>query len=640
MKKLLLFALVLSVIVSSALYVSAGTGENTQKYEYIMPMEYTNIERIQNCYIAWDNREKCALYGLNGEKISDDYDYIGAFVDEQIASASKDGKYYVINNFGAAIGEFDGRIIDISDYILVNLTYSNEDGRPFSYYEGEFGVYTYTGELIKTLPYSKFNTPKNWGIGITFAGKRLFFKKNDKWGALDENFNVAIEPLYDEIYPFYNKDGNITVAIQNGKYGLIDKDGNIVADFVYDTINPLYNNGKINAYRTVQGETYMKFQGEKYGLFDKYGKEVKKLDELIPKALYDEYNLIQVCTKNTRSDSDEYGELSGLIDFDGNTVIPVENTNIWNISEGFITAQKSYDHCGYYDLKGNEITEFKYRMTSPFSDGLAFVSSCINDEWKNEVINTKGETVFNTSGWAGGFYGGIAEIETGKFIDENGNVVINNHEWETVSGLDWWSYKGGGTFIVSDGSRYGVVKYTKFISPWAKDAVDKAEKIKLINTDNNYNYTSPVTREDFCELIYNYLCNYTKENNTINIKNPFTDTDNAHIAILNSEGIINGKSPTEFAPNDYLTREEAATIIFRLINKTYKNWTTTDIYFEFADNTQISDWAMNGIQTLCNIGIMNGVENNKFAPQNPYTTEQAVATLVRVYNNFAETQNK
>ena len=60
------------------------------------------------------------------------------------------------------------------------------------------------------------------------------------------------------------------------------------------------------------------------------------------------------------------------------------------------------------------------------------------------------------------------------------------------------------------------------------------------------------------------------------------------------------------------------------------------MYFEFADNAQISDWAMNGIQTLCNMGIMNGVENNRFAPQNPYTTEQAVATLVRVYNNFAE----
>ncbi|UKI36790.1 MAG: S-layer homology domain-containing protein [Clostridiales bacterium] len=32
-------------------------------------------------------------------------------------------------------------------------------------------------------------------------------------------------------------------------------------------------------------------------------------------------------------------------------------------------------------------------------------------------------------------------------------------------------------------------------------------------------------------------------------------------------GIIKGKSETEFAPNDSLTREEAAAILCRLINK-------------------------------------------------------------------------
>lgn len=106
--------------------------------------------------------------------------------------------------------------------------------------------------------------------------------------------------------------------------------------------------------------------------------------------------------------------------------------------------------------------------------------------------------------------------------------------------------------------------------------------------------------------------------------------------MLNALGVIKGKSETEFAPNDYLTREEAATIIFRLINTVHSGWTATEQYFDFADSGQISDWAMNSIQVICNMGIMKGVEGNKFAPKDNYTTEQAIVTLVRVYDNFNE----
>ena len=511
-------------------------------------------------------------------------------------------------------------------------------------------MYTYTGELVKVLSYEKFKPYKNDGFWITFTGGRMLFRENGKWGAVDNNFSTVIEPVYDKIYPFSDTGSGITIAIINGNYGLIDRDGNIVADFVYDGIEPLYSNGRLNAYRVMQGESYMAMQGEKYGLLDKNGKMIKQLDELVPKRLYEEYNLIEVYTKNTRADSEEYGELYGLIDYNGNIVIPIEHTNIWNISDGIVAAQKSYDRCGYYDVNGNEITEFKYRMVSPFSEGLAFASSCINDVWSHEVINTKGEVVFNPKGWANGFYGGIAEVETGKFIDTNGKVVIDNPEWKTASesGLNWWSYKDDGTFIVSDGENYGVAKYTGFISPWAKESVAEAEKLNLINADENYNYAAFITREEFCELVFSYINNF--KFNYINnfseyifsaglIKPPFADTNNKHIGVLNALDIINGKSETEFAPNDYLTREEAAVIINRLIKYMYPNSATTEMYFNFDDSEQISDWASSSIQAICNMGIMKGVGDNKFAPQDLYTTEQAITTLVRVYNNFANADN-
>lgn len=645
MKKLLSLILTITILCSTAIVAFADDtasavtlSDNTKNYEYILPMEYTGIERCQSCYIAYDKQNKCAIYDLNGKKLSDDYDYIGSFFDEQVAEARRDNEYYIVNPYGTVLGKFDKRIINVSEYVLVNLTESNEDGRPLSYFEGEFGVYTYTGDLVKVLSYEEFKPPKNWGFWITFAGGRMLFTENGKWGATDSSFNTVIEPIYDKIYPFADAESRITIAMANGKYGLIDQDGNTVADFIYNGIYPLHNdNGKINAYKVTQDSAQ---ETVRYGLLDRYGKTIKQLGEIEPQTLYEDYKLIKVSKKNNRDDREQYEYLYGLIGYDGNIVIPVENTNIWGISEGIAAAQKAEDQNGYYDINGREITDFKYITVSLFSEGFAFASSFTGGVWTHEVINKNGEIMFNPSNWSGGFYGGIAQIEAGKFIDTKGNTVIDNPEWTAGPELNWWSYKDDGRFIVSDGENYGVAKYTGYISSWAKETVSEAKRLNIIKTDANYNYTAFISREEFCELVFNYIKNFPGSAFSVGIiKPPFTDTDNEHIEVLNALGIVKGKSETEFAPNDSLTREEAAAILCRLINKIYPGGDATAQYFDFADSGQISEWAMNDIQVICNMGIMQGVGDNRFAPKELYTTEQAIATLVRVYNNSSKSND-
>lgn len=167
-------------------------------------------------------------------------------------------------------------------------------------------------------------------------------------------------------------------------------------------------------------------------------------------------------------------------------------------------------------------------------------------------------------------------------------------------------------------------------SDWAKSDIEKAIALNIINVGGNYNFPAPITREEFCELIYNYCYNVVKEVDTVTGENKFTDTTNSKIIRLNAMGIINGKSETEFAPNDLLTREEAAVILNRMVNKTIPV-PVTEMYFNFDDEASISDWASDSIQIMCNMGVMNGVGDNKFAPKETYTTEQAIATIVRVY---------
>lgn len=165
-------------------------------------------------------------------------------------------------------------------------------------------------------------------------------------------------------------------------------------------------------------------------------------------------------------------------------------------------------------------------------------------------------------------------------------------------------------------------------SEWAAKDIDYALAVGITDYGKDYLYKENITREEFCELIYNLIV-LASDEITAPITDSFTDTKNDKILMLNGLGIINGKSATEFAPNDYLTREEAATIIIRMVNKVFP-MASTEMWFEYDDINEVSEWASDSIQTISNLGFMNGVGNNRFAPKDTYTTEQAIVTLVRV----------
>ena len=173
-------------------------------------------------------------------------------------------------------------------------------------------------------------------------------------------------------------------------------------------------------------------------------------------------------------------------------------------------------------------------------------------------------------------------------------------------------------------------------SDWATDYIVKAESIGLLQNVSGLVYKENITREKFCELIYDFIMITQRGITTPEHTNQFTDTDNDKIATLNAAEIIYGKSSAEFAPNDLLTREEAATIIVRMINKVMP-MPATEMYFEYDDSNDISEWASSSVQVMSNLGFMNGVGENKFAPKDNYTAEQSITTLVRIYEATRKT---
>lgn len=449
-------------------------------FEYILPTEFAQIQygtylNIGRYIKALDKNGKEHLYNFDGKLIIGGYDSIMMY--ENGMGVGKNGdKYDIINYQGKVLSTHGEGFICLSgNFVFVDFG-NNNDGRPLKFYEGNFGVYDYSGNLLKTLAYADYLPPRN--ASLSFEGGRLVYKENGKYGALNENFEVAIKAEYDYIYQFA-ADRYSTVAVKDGKYGIIDYDGNILTDFIYAYIEPLWDSkGDFGCYR-VMAERYL----DQTGIIAADGKTVIFEPSADFSGISLDYSLITVSKPNDREDKDEYPYLYGLVDFNGNEVLPIEHTNIFYVKDGVITAQKSYDHSGYYDLLGREITEFKYRMVAPYYEGLAFAASCIEGVWTNEVLNIDGGVEFYADGFSQyGFNGGVAYIEHGKFINKSGEVVFEFDGKVTSSYAAHFVPEREGIYTVSTDSGLGVLKYTEDVEDpaWYYEYIDVYGKLSKI----------------------------------------------------------------------------------------------------------------------------------------------------------------
>ncbi len=97
------------------------------------------------------------------------------------------------------------------------------------------------------------------------------------------------------------------------------------------------------------------------------------------------------------------------------------------------------------------------------------------------------------------------------------------------------------------------------------------------------------------------------------------------VNLLYALGIVEGKSSTSYAPEDSLTRAEMVTYALRILGMDSMGQGKRI----FEDVTE-EHWAYVNIATAYELGLVNGVEENIFLPDEPVTFAQAVKILVNV----------
>ena len=169
-------------------------------------------------------------------------------------------------------------------------------------------------------------------------------------------------------------------------------------------------------------------------------------------------------------------------------------------------------------------------------------------------------------------------------------------------------------------------------------------------------YTRAITRGQFAALAIRYyetlMGDITGEDYTISV-NPGDDvfadsTGDTNMAKAYTLGILGGYNNADtragvyVGPNDNITREQAATMLTRLMEKlivAFDSVGRTGWTVWYADNLpftdEIADWAYDGVRAVYGVGAMTGTTSTTFSAKANYTIEQSIVTLMRIDNNWA-----
>ena len=167
-------------------------------------------------------------------------------------------------------------------------------------------------------------------------------------------------------------------------------------------------------------------------------------------------------------------------------------------------------------------------------------------------------------------------------------------------------------------------------SDWAIAFVSAAIAAGLVPESLQMQYTQATTRAEFCALAVALYETVKGSEIAISRDVKFTDTNDTNVLKMATLEVVNGIGDGLFGPEQTLTREQAATMLYRLSEAVGKPLPGKAPTFE--DGYLIADWAIVAVGHVEHSGIMNGVGGGLFAPHDDYTREQSITTILRLFD--------
>ena len=166
---------------------------------------------------------------------------------------------------------------------------------------------------------------------------------------------------------------------------------------------------------------------------------------------------------------------------------------------------------------------------------------------------------------------------------------------------------------------------------WANPYISYLRRVGITTGDErgNYNPYANISRQEFAVMLYRYLAP-TEDYSSVRM--PFADSDQigewaedgvrAMYALGVTKGSVSWDGKVFFNPTATISRQEAVTMIGRLMEKGYP---TPELAFK--DSAGVADWAKEYVAALSSVGILTGGDDGRFRPAD-FMTRAEVATVL------------
>lgn len=283
---------------------------------------------------------------------------------------------------GFAVIEVDEKygFIDSNGTVVVKPSF--DDAFPFS--EGlagacvgeRCGFIDRSGKFVISPQYARRMITRH-GVRAFSEGLAAVFM-NGKWGYIDKTGKLVIPPQYDFAESFSDGLAAVGIAGHPATFGFIDHQGRVAIPFRYHMTRSFHEGFAI----VIEPDLIGRWHGT--SVIDRTG---RRIYGPVPDAINEYHEGL----------ASSYGLNQGklfFIDTEGKHVLETKFTGENTIfSEGLAGVLPSDDgRLGYINKKGDLVIEGKFRMTCPFTQGLAFVET---PEWAG-YINTTGQFVWKT----------------------------------------------------------------------------------------------------------------------------------------------------------------------------------------------------------------------------------------------------
>lgn len=160
---------------------------------------------------------------------------------------------------------------------------------------------------------------------------------------------------------------------------------------------------------------------------------------------------------------------------------------------------------------------------------------------------------------------------------------------------------------------------------WAKDSILYLYKNQIVSGKDAVTFApdDQVTRAELVKMLVCGLKLDTQSKLDTRFNDVYSEAWYAEfVSVATEHGLINGDEYGNFNPESPISRQDAATIMYRALNTSEK---VESAYFE--DYSYIADYAKIAVDYMCAKGVINGIGDGLFAPHAKLTRAQAAKML-------------